>query len=112
MSGHLATVFIDGTTNTVDTPILLYTLATSSNATLNMRTINNTGNEAIVKTWFIPTAVTPADDVHLFSPETTLPSKGLIEDTAIAFTIGNAIYVQSNIVGVSFKVYGHVEQQP
>ena len=112
MSGLLATVVIDGTTNLVDTPILLYTVPATTDATANMRTINNTANEAIVTSYFVADATPPVDDTDLLSPDTTLASKGLIEDTAIAMSAGETLFVKSSIIGVSFKLYGHIEAQP
>lgn len=106
---RLGAEYIDGTTNAVDTPILVYTVGTGKQSLASSIGILNTGaSEATVTVWIIEAggAVSPPDEKNRILSGSLANDGFPIRMKSDAMEAGGKIYFQSDIVGVNLVVSG------
>jgi len=103
-SGILGSVYIDGTTNAVNTDVTVYTVPASMLTSCNVNVCNQTGS-AVNVYLAVTNGASPAS-ADWIEYKTSVPAYGVLERTGLVLQAGAKVFIRSEQTGVSCVVTG------
>lgn len=91
-----------------DVDTLLYTVPAGVTASANVRFANRSSSVVKVRL-AVGTGDAPADTDYL-SYDLPIPGNGIAEDTGLALSAGEKVWVRSNSASTSVRIHGFKEQ--